>query len=104
MKIIEIIYVLAACVSIAAMIPQIRRLLTTKRSDELSASAWAVWTMYQVLAVTYAMSVGAVMYMIISIISVPLYATVFFLIIKYRNNPQPLEPQPVRETISDEQR
>ena len=89
MLIIQFLYLATATISIVVLIPQIQKLLAMKRSDELSISAWTVWTLYQLSALAYGISVGASLLIVVSAIAIPLYATVLVLVIKYRNTPVP---------------
>lgn len=81
---IQILYLLASFIAVAATIPQVKQLLITKESDELSLSSWSTWGVCQVMASVYAASIGAWPYVIVSTAWVAFYVVMVFLIIKYR--------------------
>lgn len=81
---IQVIYLCSASIGIAAMIPQIRRLLIIKQSDGLSLTTWGTWACCQIISFTYAVSINARAYMLVSAIWIGFYWTMVFLIIKYR--------------------
>lgn len=81
---IQVIYLCSASIGIAAMIPQIRRLLIIKQSDGLSLTTWGTWACCQVISFIYAVSINARAYMLVSAIWIGFYWTMVFLIIKYR--------------------
>lgn len=81
---IQIIYFISASIGILAMIPQLRRLITTKQSDGLSLTTWGTWACCQMVSFAYAMSIDARAYMIVNVVWISFYWTMVFLIIKYR--------------------
>jgi len=91
---IELIYLTASLIAIVAVVPQIKKLLVTKQSDELSLGTWTAWTACQGVALLYAISIHAVAYIVVNILWIVFYAVMVFLIIRYRNKvPEPrLEP------------
>jgi len=82
--IIQIIYIIASLVAVAATIPQVKQLLLTKESDELNLTSWSTWTAYQIVATAYGMSIHAWLYVAVSTAWVAFYVTMLALIIKYR--------------------
>jgi uncharacterized protein with PQ loop repeat len=87
MQYIEIAYLVASAVAVIAMAPQIKQLLLTKESDELSITTWAMWTLYQAIALAYSMALYIIPYIVVNLIWVTFYATIVCLIIKYRKKP-----------------
>jgi uncharacterized protein with PQ loop repeat len=81
----QTIYLLASCIAVIAMVPQIRQLLVTKQSDELNMSTWATWAVCQFASLNYAASIKATPYIIVSIAWLGFYGAMVFLIIKYRS-------------------
>ncbi len=66
------------------MIPQIKKLLVVKQSDGFSLTTWAVWVCCQCVSLLYASSIGATAYMYVNAVYITFYATMVFMIIKYR--------------------
>lgn len=87
---IEIIYLLASTGAIIAMAPQVKKLLVTRRSNELSLPSWCVWCMSQMTAVAYGISLRATAYIVINVIWLLYYVTMTCLIIKYRQRSEEL--------------
>lgn len=81
---IEIIYLISASIAVLAMVPQIKRLLLTRQSDELSLATWATWGGCQLISLLYAISLNAQAYIIVNVAWIAFYAMMVFLIIKYR--------------------
>jgi L-asparagine transporter-like permease len=88
MNSIELIYLLASFASIVAMASQLRQLVSTKKSDELSLTTWTVWTSYQCVALVYALTIHLVIYTIVNIAWVLFYVAMIALIIRYKNTGQ----------------
>lgn len=86
LHIIEIAYLLMSVLSVVAMWPQIKQLLTTKQSDELNLGTWIIWGSYQVIALFYSIAIHAVPYIIANVAWVTFYVVMIGLIIKYRKN------------------
>lgn len=75
---------ITGCLSVIAVIPQLLQLLKIKRSDEFSLISWTTWLIYQVVSVLYTISIKVWVYAAINILWVLFYATMVYLIIKYR--------------------
>ncbi len=84
MKIIAIIYLIAAVLSIAAMLPQIKKLIITKNSDEFNLSSWFIWFFSQACGSVYAIALKAPAYIIVSSTWTVFYVIMVVLIIKYQ--------------------
>lgn len=78
------LYFISASIGIIAMIPQIKRLIATKQSDSLSLTTWGTWFCCQIVSFIYALSIGATGYIYVSMVWIGFYATMVFLIIRYR--------------------
>ncbi len=87
MQTIEIIYLSSSAIAVFAMAPQIKQLLVTKQTDELSLSTWLAWLGNQVVALFYAISINAVPYIIINFAWIAFYVIMAYLIFKYRKRP-----------------
>lgn len=104
--IIQLAYLVATFASVASGLPQIKQLLITKQSDELSLKTWISWTTCQCVALLYAISLGAIPYIIANVAWIIFYLYMVFLIIKYRPRTQPAPvkvettEQPVTNTTS----
>lgn len=81
---IQIIYMISSSVGVCAMIPQIRRLLQRKESNELSLTTWTTWACCQCVSFLYAISIHATAYIIVNIAWISFYFTMVTLIIRYR--------------------
>lgn len=81
---IEIIYITAALIAIAACIPQIRQLVVSKASDELSLATWVLWLATQFVTLLYVISIGNKLMMAVNIAWVTFYGIMVGLIIRYR--------------------
>ena len=84
MSTIEIIYITASALSICGSVPQVKQLLKTKRSDELSTMTWFVWTISQVVAMCYAVSIHAPILILTNAVWVSFYTVMIILIYHYR--------------------
>lgn len=81
---IEVLYLVAAVIAIGACVPQLQQLIRAKASDELNFSSWLIWTMTQSVTLTYVISIGNLLMTIVNLVWVSFYATMAFLIIRYR--------------------
>ncbi len=86
MPLIEITYLIASIVAIIAMAPQIKLLLMTKQSEELSLATWITWTAYQATALVYAISLHVVPYIAVNTAWILFYGIMLTLIVRYRKN------------------
>lgn len=82
--IIEILYLISASIAVLAMVPQIKQLVLTRQSDELSLSTWTTWGCCQVVSLLYALSLHATAYIIVNVAWITFYGVMVTLIIKYR--------------------
>lgn len=83
-ELVQNIYILSSAIGILAMIPQIRKLIVVKQSDGLSLTTWVTWGCCQTVSLLYAISVGATAYMYVCMVWIGFYASMAFLILKYR--------------------
>ena len=100
MHIIETIYIIAGLLAISACLPQIRQLIITKASDELSLGTWSVWFMTQCVTLVYVASIDNMLMIIVSAAWVSFYAVMVGLIIYYRRTTK-TTVQPVPVTSDD---
>jgi uncharacterized protein with PQ loop repeat len=84
MTILELSYTLAAIVALSACIPQMRQLISTKQSDELSLWAWCLWTLTQIVTLLYVASIGNVLMISVNLAWVSFYGVMTILIVRYR--------------------
>lgn len=94
---IFILYIIASIAGIAAGIPQLLKLISTKQSDEFSLTTWLTWGGVQCVSLLYALEVKATLYVVICAIWIVFYAIMIALIVKYRQ-PQPIL---VSEVVDD---
>ncbi len=81
---IEFIYISASLASICAMAPQVKQVLVTKRTDELSLTSWVIWAIAQAGTTVYALSVNALPFIVISGVWSLYYAAMVTMILHYR--------------------
>ena len=81
---IQIAYLISSSIAVFAMSSQIRQLVKTKQSDELSLATWATWGCCQVVSFVYATSIHATALMVVNVAWICFYITMVTLIIRYR--------------------
>lgn len=91
MVVVEIIYILAAIVAIGACVPQIRQLIISKTSDELSVATWSMWFGTQCITLAYVLVLGNFVMAVVSLGWVSFYAAMVVLILYYRRPAEPVE-------------
>lgn len=84
MPLIHILYILGSIVAISAGVPQLRKLIATKQSDELSLTTWVTWTIVQSISLLYALEVGDALYAAMCAAWISFYVVMVMLILKYR--------------------
>ncbi len=92
MHFIEALYFSAALFGIGACVPQLRQLVKSRASDELSVASWSIWLATQSVTLVYVASIGNLLMTAVNVVWVSFYATMVVLIVKYR--------QPAREPIA----
>lgn len=91
MHVIEVIYIAAAIVALSAGAPQLRQLLITKASDELSLPTWCIWFVTQFVTLLYVSSIGNTLMVVVNIAWVSFYGAMVTLILHYRRRPRAAE-------------
>lgn len=86
MRAIELLYMLAATLSLVACVPQLRQLKLSKCSDEFSLMSWGTWTGAQMMSLMYVISIGNVLMVLVNIAWVSFYAYMTYLIVRYRRS------------------
>lgn len=94
---IYILYTIASIVGIAAGVPQLRKLIATKQSDEFSLATWLTWGGVQCISLLYALEIKATLYAVICVVWIVFYAVIISLIVKYR----PSQPILVSDTVDE---
>lgn len=84
--IVQILYIIASIVSIGAGIPQLRKLLVTKRTDEFSIPTWSIWTSTQAVSLLYSLYLGDMYFTTVCAIWLGFDGLMMILILKYRHN------------------
>lgn len=84
MTTLQIIYSIAACIALCAGIPQMKKLIQTKRSDEFSLNTWVMWICTQLVATAYAFSLGDKLLISINCAWVLFYSAMVYLIVRYQ--------------------
>lgn len=85
MTLIQILYIIGITISISAALPQIKRLITTKASDEFSLTTWAVWFMTQSISLAYSVSIHNALLIGANVLWVLFYGVMAYLIVHYRH-------------------
>lgn len=86
MTTLQIIYIIAACTALGAGIPQMKKLIQTRRSDEFSLNTWVMWICTQLVATTYAFSLGDKLLIGINCAWVLFYSAMVYLIVRFQRN------------------
>lgn len=96
MFIIEILYIIAALIAVAACLPQILQLRSSKASDELSLSTWVIWLATQFITLLYVVSLQNMLMAAVNILWTTFYVIMVVMIIHYRHfyRPPPVALQP----------
>lgn len=81
---IYLFYMLATAVAISAGIPQLRKLIITKQSDEFSLTTWVIWLVAQAVSLLYALTVKDKLYASVCTLWVAFYVIMVTLIVRYR--------------------
>jgi uncharacterized protein with PQ loop repeat len=81
---IATLLLIAGMIAVVLSVPQLIQLVKIKNSDELNLFSWIVWFIYQVIALSYSISINALPYALINTLWIIFYAVMVFLIIKYR--------------------
>lgn len=84
MPLIHILYILGSIVAISAGVPQLRKLIATKQSDEFSLATWGLWAAMQSISLVYAIEVKDTLYAVMSVAWILFYLAIIALILKYR--------------------
>lgn len=84
MHLFEILYMLSTTVSLVSSIPQARRLVIAKRSDELSLATWCAWLGTQLISFAYALSIAQPALIFANIGWLTFYVVMVTLILYYR--------------------
>lgn len=99
---IELLYTFSTTASLIASAPQVRQLLISKRSDELSRITWSVWLFSQVVFLVYAATtLSRPVLVIANIVWLGFYLAMIFLIFYYRRYPGGAKVQRVLANADD---
>lgn len=101
----EILYTCSTTVAVIASVPQVRQLIISKRSDELSVPTWSLWLATQVVSLTYMISIRERLLIIVSSIWLVFYVIMMALIMYYRRNPggpAPRQSMQLQEALVEE--
>ena len=72
-------------VAFIASIPQLLKILKIKNSDQLSATSWIIFFLYQLSSLVYAITINSITYIILNVMWVSFYGLMLVLIFKYRH-------------------
>ena len=86
MTALQIIYTISTCIALLASFPQIRQLMVSKRSDELSITPWVLWLCTQFVSLAYVMSIRDTLLITFASIWLVFYVIMISLILYYRRN------------------
>jgi uncharacterized protein with PQ loop repeat len=96
--VIQVLYVIASVVSVGAGVPQLRKLLVTRRSDEFSVPTWSMWTTTQAISLLYSFTLGDLYFTTVCSIWLVFNVLMLTLIVKYRNNVSPVPAEVMVES------
>ena len=100
MTIIELLYICSTTIAVLASIPQIRQLLITRCSDELSLTTWVLWLCTQFVSLTYAISIANILLACVNVTWIIFYITMVALIVRYRPRTQVLRQEVISNEVS----
>ena len=84
MHIVAFIYLITTFGSIFTAFPQIKQLRKMKNSDEFNIFSWTAWSIGQVTALIYSITIHSIPFIIVNIGWVTYYVIIMSLIFKYR--------------------
>ena len=84
---VEIVYITGAFIALCAGASQLRQLLVTKASDELSLPTWLTWLGTQCTALLYTVSIGNTLMVIVNCAWITFYLFMVILIVRFRTRP-----------------
>lgn len=90
MLLLQIAVTCATVVAICAGIPQLRKLIRMKSSDEFNLGTWGMWVLTQVIFVSYAVAIKDPLLIGVNTAWIAFYGAMVVLIIYYR--PRKLAP------------
>lgn len=105
MKIIALIYMLSGFVSVCAGMPQLVKLVRTRRASDFHLPTWSMWLCCQTITLVYAAMIHATLIVVVSVLWISFYAAMIGLIIRYgqvdavESAETPLEPAEIPENL-----
>jgi uncharacterized protein with PQ loop repeat len=84
MNVIKILYLLTTMISILAMLPQIKKLHQTKKTDQFSVTTWSLWTFSGLISLIYAISLKSAPFLFAEISWFIFYLIMVSMIIYYK--------------------
>jgi hypothetical protein len=83
MKIIALIYMLSGFISVCAGMPQLVKLVRTRRASDFHLPTWCMWLGCQIITLCYAVMIHAGLIVAVSVLWISFYAAVVGLIVRY---------------------
>lgn len=84
MNFIKILYLITTMISVLAMLPQIKKLHQTKKTDQFSVTTWSIWTFSGFISLLYSISLKSVPFLIAEISWFIFYLIMISMIIYYK--------------------
>lgn len=85
MKVIVYIYLATSLCSVATALPQVRQILVMKNSDEFNLLSWLAWSIAQITALVYSITIHSLPYVVVNLGWITFYLVMTVLIVKYRH-------------------
>ncbi|MFZ1361292.1 MAG: hypothetical protein WAS27_04695 [Candidatus Saccharimonadales bacterium] len=98
---IELLYSIAGSVAIIAGSTQVRALIKTGRSEELSITTWVLWCGTQAISLLYMITIHQPLLILFNALWVTLYGLMVGLILYYRKYPRTEDIEP-RQQLAEE--
>lgn len=83
MHVIGLIYMLSGFVGVCAGLPQLIKLVRTRRASDFHLPTWFMWLGCQIITLVYAAMIHAMLIVAVSVLWVSFYAAIIGLIIRY---------------------
>lgn len=94
MLLLQILYITAGITALTAGLPQMKRLIAVKSSDEFSLQTWVMWACAQMVSIAYTATLGDWLVILINGAWAVFYVAMVALIIYYR-------PKPIKATAEN---
>jgi len=73
-------------IGLSGYLPQIKKLVKVKKSNQFSIWAWSVWLTSCVLVLVYAISIKDPVYIVLEVLDVIFLSSILIMVIAFRKN------------------